>query len=149
MWSKEQEKKFKQYQFKYDSRLIEKIEANGYTLSLWHYPEGNFYEIALNYGDLDFTDPQIQKSSKSGQVGLFPIKKFSVAINTWMNKFGHLSAGSTNEKRVKLYKTLIKKIIPNVKIEDINIPLPVAGHFFFAITKDTGALERLRKNFGT
>jgi len=145
MWSKNQEEKFKNYQGKYGSVLIDKIESNGYTLSLWHYAEGNFYEVNINYGDLDFTDPNIQKYGKSGQIGLFPVKKFRNALISWINKYGHLSGGSTNEHRVKLYKALIKRLIPNVKIEDIDFPLPVDGHFFFAMLKDTDAMNRLRK----
>lgn len=142
-WTDAEARRFKKYYKQYGGKLADAFEASGYTLSLWHYPNENVYEVNVNYRGLDFTDPKVQQRKQKSVTGYMPTHSLAEKLREWFDKCGHLAMGSHDARKFGLYKRLFARELGG-QIVDMTGDVPGGGHYFFVIGWDKDVMDRVR-----
>jgi len=103
--------------------LIDELDTGEYTLALW---KGNkerggqpveFYEMSLNFKDMDFAGAEAQAGSRVGSItGLGVRHQMLQRVAKWVNTLGTVYVGSFDDRKLKFYLNMFRRYFSGYRI---------------------------------
>jgi predicted RNA-binding protein with RPS1 domain len=97
----------------YGQRIVDEVESGPYSMILVVSQSGE-YQVGLTSFQQNFTKPEHQQDKQSSPKEKKEIKqnfkKMVDKLTEWINKYGRITIGSFNLRKIKKYYSLLKSV---------------------------------------